>query len=173
MSALPDYEHDDDGARHGALPSYESTDAGSSSGSNSLPPTFKIGSTYTPPLVAPSEVRAHLLLLGAFHSLKERVLAEPCPLDGNMREDVKWGIFLIRATVRLDLRGSMHCSPHFLKAIICPFQSSDMFLQTFGHMICWQGLRGARWLTPSSWRKHEGTAIVTVTLTETRPSPLS
>lgn len=67
-----------------------------------MPPTFKIGIAYTPPLVAPSEVRAHLLLLGAFHSLKERVLAEPCPLDANMRGDVKWGIFLIRATVRFQ-----------------------------------------------------------------------
>ena len=72
-------------------------------GRPTLPPTFKIGEKgYTTPLISPAQVRAHLLLLAAFCTLKEQVMATESPIDPNMRSDVKWTLFLTRAAFRFE-----------------------------------------------------------------------
>lgn len=89
MSALPAYDHGD-----GPLPAYDDGDT--------LPPTFKIDKAYTTPLVSVSDVKAHLVILGAFRALRESVILEPSPIDPDMRDDVKWTLFLIRAALRFE-----------------------------------------------------------------------
>lgn len=91
LAVLPEYEHGGD-----TLPGYDEPSP------EALPPTFKIDKAYTVPLVSVAHVRAHLLLLGAFSVLKQRVLEEPSPIDPNMREDVKWTLFLTRAALRFE-----------------------------------------------------------------------
>lgn len=96
--ALPDYE---DGS---ILPGYDQLgDLHASSTGLILPPTFRIGERgYTTPLISPAQVRAHLLLLGAFCTLKEQVIASESPIDPDMRDDVKWTLFLTRAALRFE-----------------------------------------------------------------------
>lgn len=69
-----------------------------------LPTTFKVGTQYTVPLISISSVKTYLLLLGAFHGLKQRVLNAPydhlVPPPSNA---VKWLIFLCRARNRFEL----------------------------------------------------------------------
>ncbi|KAG9113869.1 hypothetical protein FRC07_007714, partial [Ceratobasidium sp. 392] len=79
-------------------PSYENDPA--------LPTTFKIGKSYTPPLIAPSLVRKHLFVLAAFQTLRRNVEAasyEDSGLDPIPTADVKWGIYLLRANHRFGL----------------------------------------------------------------------
>jgi hypothetical protein len=95
-----------------ALPAYDSLDL-----SHHLPPTydpgpqlaptFKIGSSFTLPLVSIQEVKAHLQVLGAFHRLREQVRAavpnEREYGEEGLREDVKWCLYLQRAVHRFEL----------------------------------------------------------------------
>lgn len=91
MSALPAYE-----LGSSSLPAYGAGD------SDALPPTFKIDKAYTTPLVSVSDVKAHLVILGAFRVLRESVLSESSPIDPEMRDDVKWTLFLTRAALRFE-----------------------------------------------------------------------
>ncbi|QRW08269.1 ER retention-like protein [Ceratobasidium sp. AG-Ba] len=79
-------------------PSYENDPA--------LPTTFKIGKSYTPPVISPSLVRKHLFVLGAFQTLRRRVEAASYANSGLYPEpspEVKWAIYLLRASHRLEL----------------------------------------------------------------------
>ncbi|KAG9099237.1 hypothetical protein FS749_001744, partial [Ceratobasidium sp. UAMH 11750] len=79
-------------------PSYENDPA--------LPTTFKIGKSYTPPLITPSLVRKHLFVLGAFQTLRRKVEAASYAdsgLDPVPTPDIKWGIYLLRANYRFGL----------------------------------------------------------------------
>ncbi|KAG8746355.1 hypothetical protein FRC10_005344 [Ceratobasidium sp. 414] len=79
-------------------PSYENDPA--------LPTTFKIGKSYTPPLITPSLVRKHLFVLGAFQTLRRNVEAASYAdsgLNPIPTPDVKWGIYLLRANYRFGL----------------------------------------------------------------------
>ncbi|KAG8779145.1 hypothetical protein FRC12_024619 [Ceratobasidium sp. 428] len=79
-------------------PSYEKDPA--------LPTTFKIGKSYTPPVITPSLVRKHLFVLGAFQTLRRKVEAADYTtsgLDPIPTPDVKWGIYLLRANYRFGL----------------------------------------------------------------------
>lgn len=71
-----------------------------------LPTTFKVGKSYTPPLITPSSVRKHLFVLAAFQSLKRRVenaSYADSGLDPAPEPDVKWALYLLRANHRFHL----------------------------------------------------------------------
>ncbi|KAF8739692.1 EXSHypothetical protein, partial [Rhizoctonia solani] len=68
-----------------------------------LPTTFKVGKSYTPPLISVSSVRNHLSVLECFATLKRNVenaqpilTSEPLELD----PEIKWAIYLVRANHR-------------------------------------------------------------------------
>lgn len=70
-----------------------------------LPPTFKIGSAFTLPLVSISDVYEYLLVLRAFYKIKQNVLEaswagslDPAPYD-----QTKWAIFLACGKHRFEL----------------------------------------------------------------------
>ena len=67
-----------------------------------LAPTYKINSSFTPPLVTTALAKAHLDILSAFGALRNQVISAPSEIDANMREDVKWALFLTRAAFRFD-----------------------------------------------------------------------
>ena len=60
----------------------------------------KIGAAYTLPLVTPSELEAHLCLLGAFDVLRETV----CHAQGGdaAEPNARWAVFLARAVYRFE-----------------------------------------------------------------------
>ncbi|GAB1525037.1 hypothetical protein RhiTH_008194 [Rhizoctonia solani] len=68
-----------------------------------LPTTFKVGKSYTPPLISVSSVQNHLSVLECFATLKRNVenaqpilTSEPLELD----PEIKWAIYLVRANHR-------------------------------------------------------------------------
>ncbi|CAE6429350.1 unnamed protein product [Rhizoctonia solani] len=68
-----------------------------------LPTTFKIGKSYTPPLISVSSVRKHLLLLSCFSTLRRNVENAPPSLPLDLDPEVKWAIYLVRADYRFGL----------------------------------------------------------------------
>ncbi|KAL5631281.1 hypothetical protein ACGC1H_006961 [Rhizoctonia solani] len=68
-----------------------------------LPTTFKIGKSYTPPLISVSSVRNHLLLLSCFSTLKRNVEDAPPSLPVELDPEVKWAIYLLRADYRFGI----------------------------------------------------------------------
>lgn len=71
-----------------------------------LPTTFKVGKSYTPPLITASPVRKHLFVLAAFQTLKRRVenaSYTDSGLDPVPEPDVKWALYLLRANHRFQL----------------------------------------------------------------------
>ncbi|KAG8895757.1 hypothetical protein FRB99_000362, partial [Tulasnella sp. 403] len=67
-----------------------------------VPSTFRVGEKYTTALVLPSEIQAHLLLLGAFHRLREEVRTQKGKWDVAMQPDEMWAVFLERAVYRFE-----------------------------------------------------------------------
>jgi hypothetical protein len=70
-----------------------------------LPTTFKIGKSYTPPLISVSSVRNHLSVLGCFATLKHKVENAPPSLTSPPLEldpEIKWAIYLVRANDRFE-----------------------------------------------------------------------
>lgn len=84
-------------------PAYDAT-ATKTSGPE-LPTTFKIGSTFTKPLVSAQAVKEYLSVLHAFHRLKQHVLGAPWSklLKPVPHDQAKWAIFLARAKYRFQL----------------------------------------------------------------------
>ncbi|KAH7101533.1 hypothetical protein BKA62DRAFT_770548 [Auriculariales sp. MPI-PUGE-AT-0066] len=68
----------------------------------SLPETFSIGFKHTSPLVSIDEVKAHLLVLGAFNKLKLRV-THANAANGGLEAQDAWTVFLCRAVHRFQL----------------------------------------------------------------------
>ncbi|KAG9004277.1 hypothetical protein FRB94_002497 [Tulasnella sp. JGI-2019a] len=114
MDSLPPYnpsaEHDNTA---GGLPSYDARGSSriytfsSTSGINDkLQTTYRIGTKHTPPLVLPSYLEAHLILLGAFHRLREGVRTQKGWVDvetPRLSPDELWAIFLERAVYRFEM----------------------------------------------------------------------
>lgn len=67
-----------------------------------LPTTFRVHDKYTTPLVKPSDLQAHLVLLGAFHRLREEVRTQKGKTDIPLTPDEGWAIFLQRAVYRFE-----------------------------------------------------------------------
>ncbi|KAJ1304754.1 hypothetical protein OPQ81_005892 [Rhizoctonia solani] len=68
-----------------------------------LPTTFKIGKSYTPPLISVSSVRNHLLVLSCFSTLKRDVENAPPSLSFELDPEIKWAIYLLRADYRFGV----------------------------------------------------------------------
>ncbi|KAG8913387.1 hypothetical protein FRC01_004573 [Tulasnella sp. 417] len=91
-----------------ALPGYGDPNAPSSifvpsQGIDSkLPNHFKINNQYVKAQVLPSELQAHLVLLGAFHRLREEVRTFKGKADIPMEPDERWAVFLQRAVYRFE-----------------------------------------------------------------------
>ncbi|CAE6436505.1 unnamed protein product [Rhizoctonia solani] len=68
-----------------------------------LPTTFKIGKSYTPPLISISSIRNHLLLLSCFSTLRRNVEDAPPSLPVELDPEVKWAIYLVRAEYRFGV----------------------------------------------------------------------
>ncbi|KAG9036597.1 hypothetical protein FRB95_008431 [Tulasnella sp. JGI-2019a] len=69
---------------------------------HNLPPTFRIDKSYIPALVKSSDLQAHLILLGAFHRLREQVKTQKGQRDFPLTPDEAWAVFLERAVHRLQ-----------------------------------------------------------------------
>ncbi|KAG8905513.1 hypothetical protein FRB99_008772 [Tulasnella sp. 403] len=67
-----------------------------------LPSTFVVSSKEVRPLVKPSDSQANLVLLGAFHCLRNQVRAQQDPLDTHFEPDERWAISLQRAVHRFQ-----------------------------------------------------------------------
>ncbi|KAF8320656.1 hypothetical protein DL93DRAFT_2163647 [Clavulina sp. PMI_390] len=126
----PNYERLSDST---ALPAYD----GPPNPLETLPPTFKIGTRYTTPLISVAQVKSHLLLLGAFCRLRRRVFEEPSPIDPSMREDVKWVLFLTRAALRFEL---------WVRCVVCkdarrrgemPLLLQEYEIPPLDVLLCW------------------------------------
>ncbi|KAG8926325.1 hypothetical protein FRC01_009005, partial [Tulasnella sp. 417] len=91
-----------------ALPEYDDANAPSgifvpSQGINDkLPNHFKINNQYVKAQVLPSELQAHLVLLGAFYRLREEVRTFKGKADLSMEPDERWTVFLQRAIYRFE-----------------------------------------------------------------------
>ncbi|KAG8877251.1 hypothetical protein FRB97_003552 [Tulasnella sp. 331] len=114
MDALPpSYELPPSHPDVGDLPSYDARGSShvftfsSTAGINDkLNTTFRIGDKHTPALVLPSDLEAHLLLLGAFHRLREEVRTQKGTIDRDLppfSPDDLWAVFLQRAVYRFQL----------------------------------------------------------------------
>ncbi|KAG9039007.1 hypothetical protein FS837_001144 [Tulasnella sp. UAMH 9824] len=91
--ALPGY--DDAQARGGTfVPSQGINDK--------LPNHFKINDQYVKPHIMPSQLQAHLVLLGAFHRLREEVRTFKGKADISMEPDERWAVYLQRAVYRFE-----------------------------------------------------------------------
>ncbi|KAL7410857.1 hypothetical protein BDY24DRAFT_417697 [Mrakia frigida] len=99
----PSYAH----SRDASKPPPDYPDPGLVDPKTQLPKTFRVGSHDVAPLVNLQEVKAHLLLLGAFDSLKHYIVGLPCdpavakiqpPLD----DDAKWALFVKRSAWRFE-----------------------------------------------------------------------
>ncbi|KAG8922665.1 hypothetical protein FRC00_007151, partial [Tulasnella sp. 408] len=90
------------GGSHG-LPGYDDANGQSSvfvpsqGIDDKLPNHFKINNQYVKAQVMPSELQAHLVLLGAFHRLREEVRTFKGKADIPMEPDERWAVFLQRA----------------------------------------------------------------------------
>lgn len=116
MAALPSYSATPDVPAYSAeptdtLPGYN--ESGTSAPLNSfvssrgindkLPNHFKINNNYVLPQLMPSDLEAHLVLLGAFHRLKEEVLSlKGVKADIPMEPEERWAVFLQRAVYRFE-----------------------------------------------------------------------
>ncbi|KAG9034855.1 hypothetical protein FS837_002108, partial [Tulasnella sp. UAMH 9824] len=95
------------GGSHG-LPGYDDANAPSSifvpsqGIDDKLPNHFKINNQYAKAQVVPSELQAHLVLLGAFHRLREEVRTFKGKADIPMEPDERWAVFLQRAVYRFE-----------------------------------------------------------------------
>ncbi|KAG8968920.1 hypothetical protein FRC05_001288 [Tulasnella sp. 425] len=67
-----------------------------------LPNHFKIKDQYVQAQVTPSNLQAHLVLLGAFHRLREEVRTFKGKADIPMEPDERWAVFLQRAVYRFE-----------------------------------------------------------------------
>lgn len=68
-----------------------------------LPNHFKINGNYVQPQVIPSDLEAHLVLLGAFNRLREEVRTVKGGLgDVAMQPDERYAVFLQRAVHRFE-----------------------------------------------------------------------
>ncbi|KAG8927126.1 hypothetical protein FRC01_007979 [Tulasnella sp. 417] len=67
-----------------------------------LPNHFKINNQYVKAQVLPSELQAHLVLLGAFYRLREEVRTFKGKVDLSMEPDERWAVFLQRAVYRFE-----------------------------------------------------------------------
>ncbi|KAG9012482.1 hypothetical protein FRB94_005799 [Tulasnella sp. JGI-2019a] len=67
-----------------------------------LPPTFRINKSHVSPLVQPSDLQAHLILLGTFHRLREQVRTQKGPRDFELTPEETWAVFLERAVHRFQ-----------------------------------------------------------------------
>ncbi|KAG8892982.1 hypothetical protein FRC01_013839, partial [Tulasnella sp. 417] len=91
-----------------APPGYDDPNAPSSvfvpsqSIDDKLPNHFKINKQYVKTQVLPSELQAHLVLLGAFHRLREEVRTFKGKADIPMEPDERWAVFLQRAVYRFE-----------------------------------------------------------------------
>lgn len=92
-----------------ALPAYDERGAPSSTFIPSpninakLPNHFKINAQYVKPQVMPSDIQAHLVLLGAFHRLREEVkTVKGTATDIPMQPDERYAVFLQRAVYRFE-----------------------------------------------------------------------
>ncbi|KAG8954773.1 hypothetical protein FRC00_005767, partial [Tulasnella sp. 408] len=91
-----------------ALPGYNDSNSPSSifvpsQGINDkLPNHFKINNQYVTAQVTPSELQAHLVLLGAFHRLREEVRTFKGKADIPMEPDERWAVFLQRSVYRFE-----------------------------------------------------------------------
>ncbi|KAG8905514.1 hypothetical protein FRB99_008773 [Tulasnella sp. 403] len=88
-----------------ALPAYEAQGPSGSSPriDDLLPPLLRINLKDTDPLVKPSDLQAHLVLLGAFHRLREEVRTQKGKVDLQLEPDEMWAVFLQRAVHRFQL----------------------------------------------------------------------
>ncbi|KAG9034217.1 hypothetical protein FRB95_013498 [Tulasnella sp. JGI-2019a] len=88
------------------LPGYDASSAlhpATARLNHNLPPIFRIGQSYTKSLVQPSDLHAHLILLGAFHRLREQVQTDKGQTDFRLEPDELWAVFLERAVHRFFL----------------------------------------------------------------------
>lgn len=94
-----------------APPSYDTSESSSSHPlwspsqgiDDELPAVVQINNNSGAPLVRPSELQAHLVLLGAFHRLREEVRTQKgIKVDIQMSPDNAWAVFLQRAVYRFD-----------------------------------------------------------------------
>ncbi|KAG8946582.1 hypothetical protein FRC04_011560 [Tulasnella sp. 424] len=67
-----------------------------------LPNHFKINDQYVKARVTPSDLQAHLVLLGAFHRLREEVRTFKGNSDVPTEPDEGWAVFLQRSLYRFD-----------------------------------------------------------------------
>ncbi|KAG9048668.1 hypothetical protein FS837_012296 [Tulasnella sp. UAMH 9824] len=116
MAALPSYSATPDVPAYSAeptdtLPGYN--ESGTSAPLNSfvssrgindkLPNHFKINNNYVVPQLMPSDLEAHVVLLGAFHRLKQEVLSlKGVKADIPMEPEERWAVFLQRAVYRFE-----------------------------------------------------------------------
>lgn len=90
-----------------ALPAYDTSSAPqefvpSPEIDDKIPNHFRINETYSPVLVYPSDLEAHLVLLGAFHRLREDVRTQKGKADIPMQPEERWAVFLQRAVYRFE-----------------------------------------------------------------------
>lgn len=92
-----------------ALPAYDEPGVPSAffspsrSINDKLPNHFKINGQYVRPQVMPSDLQAHLVLLGAFHRLREEVrTVKGAVTDISMQPDERYAVFLQRAVYRFE-----------------------------------------------------------------------
>ncbi|KAG8914659.1 hypothetical protein FRC00_011745, partial [Tulasnella sp. 408] len=67
-----------------------------------LPNHFKVNDQYVKAQVMPSDLEAHLVLLGAFHRLREEVRTFKGKADIPMEPDERYAVFLQRAVYRFE-----------------------------------------------------------------------
>ncbi|KAG9016324.1 hypothetical protein FRB90_003288 [Tulasnella sp. 427] len=91
-----------------ALPAYDDRGAPSafipaSTINDKLPNHFKINGQYVQPQLLSSDLHAHLVLLGAFHRLREEVrTVKGNDTDIRMEPEERWAVFLQRAVHRFE-----------------------------------------------------------------------
>ncbi|KAG8971556.1 hypothetical protein FRC05_010966 [Tulasnella sp. 425] len=91
-----------------ALPGYNDPNAPSSTFvpsqgiDDKVPNHFKINDQYVKAQVTSSDLQAHLVLLGAFHRLREEVRTFKGNSDVSMEPDERWAVFLQRAVYRFE-----------------------------------------------------------------------
>ena len=91
---LPSYEPEGAGAHGLFVPSLGIDDK--------LPNHFRIGKQYTTPLIQCSDLQAHLILLGAFHRLREEVRSHKGAEDFPLTPNERWAVYLERAAHRFE-----------------------------------------------------------------------
>ena len=67
-----------------------------------VPLSITVNDKPTPPLVLPSDLYAHTILLGAFYRLREEVLTQKGGSDLALDANDRWTVFLARAVYRFQ-----------------------------------------------------------------------